>query len=74
MLGLDNKIILKQVWEVTIQPGWEIRVVMWPTPELPPEEALADKVAEVIVPAGPPPPPSGEGACLAPDGVAGTLS
>ena len=84
LLGPDNEIILESVWEAMIQPGWEIKMELWPMSEPPPEEVLSDIVADtVIVPAGTPPPAStmldpftstGDGVCLATDGVAGILS
>ncbi|GAB7349580.1 hypothetical protein MBLNU459_g0273t1 [Dothideomycetes sp. NU459] len=33
LIGPDNEIILPQVWEVVVQPGWEILMELWPIPE-----------------------------------------
>lgn len=60
LVGPHDEIIMKHVWEVVIQPGWEISMHMWPIPEPPPEEALVEGLEEiVIVEEGdhPPPPP-----------------
>lgn len=34
LLGPDGEIILPQVWETTVQPGWEVEMHMWPIAEL----------------------------------------
>ncbi|QIX00123.1 hypothetical protein AMS68_005640 [Peltaster fructicola] len=36
LIGPDGEIILPQVWETTVKPGWEIEMVMWPMEELEP--------------------------------------
>lgn len=33
LIGPDETIILPQVWETTIQPGWSISMQLWPIPE-----------------------------------------
>lgn len=47
MIGPDDNIILHQVWEMFVQPGWEVRIEIWPDP---PEEP----VKEGVVPVPPP--------------------
>ena len=89
LLGPDGGIILKQAWASMIQPGWEITMHLWPIPEPPPEEdlaeeALAENMADIVtVEKRTPPPPSTlldtcgstrDGACFATNGIAGTLS
>ena len=32
LLGPDDEIILPQIWESVIQPGWQIKMMMWPPP------------------------------------------
>ena len=34
LLGPDREMILPQVWEYLVQPGWNISMHMWPMPEL----------------------------------------
>lgn len=61
LVGPHDEIIMKHVWEVVIQPGWEISMHMWPIPEPPPEGALVDEVADIVIVnegAPPPPPPA----------------
>ena len=58
LVGPQGEIIMKHVWEIVIQPGWEISMHMWPIPEPPEEAALAGDVGDiVIVDEGAPPPP-----------------
>jgi hypothetical protein len=33
LLGPDGEIILPQVWEAWVQPGWSITMQMWPVSE-----------------------------------------
>jgi hypothetical protein len=33
LVGPNGEIILPQVWETTVQPGWAITMYMWPMPE-----------------------------------------
>jgi len=33
LLGPNNEIILPQVWEVVVQPGWDIKMELWALPE-----------------------------------------
>ncbi|PVH91769.1 hypothetical protein DM02DRAFT_545142 [Periconia macrospinosa] len=62
LISPDSEIILPQVWETIIQPGWAITMHIWPMPEpLPPP-----KVSEIVpMPAdivyGPPPTKGGKG-------------
>ena len=39
LVGPDGEIIMPQVWETMIQPGWAVTMHMWPMPEpTPPPE------------------------------------
>lgn len=38
LVGPDGEIILPQVWEIVIQPDWNITMHMWPMPDPPKEE------------------------------------
>lgn len=65
LVGPHDEIIMKHVWEVVIQPGWEISMHMWPIPEPPPpEEVLVDGLADIVIvdegapPLPPPAPPA----------------
>jgi chemotaxis protein histidine kinase CheA len=40
LLGPNGEIILPQVWDIVVQPGWDIKMQMWPLPPDP----LAAKV------------------------------
>ena len=33
LIGPNGELILPQVWETTVEPGWEISMHMWPMPE-----------------------------------------
>ncbi|THY03991.1 hypothetical protein D6D01_10155, partial [Aureobasidium pullulans] len=33
LLGPNNEIILPQVWEAVVQPGWDIKMELWPLPK-----------------------------------------
>lgn len=33
LIGPDNEIILPQVWEVVVKPGWEVMMELWPLPD-----------------------------------------
>ncbi|KAH0301123.1 hypothetical protein KCU71_g11627, partial [Aureobasidium melanogenum] len=44
LLGPNNEIILPQVWDIIVQPGWDIKMQLWPLPPDP----LEDKVNNVI--------------------------
>ncbi len=35
LIGPDGEIILPEVWDSTIQPGWSVTMHMWPMPEEP---------------------------------------
>jgi hypothetical protein len=37
LIGPHGQIILPQVWDTVVQPGWEIQMQMWPLPSDPPE-------------------------------------
>jgi hypothetical protein len=37
LVGPDGEIILPQVWEDMIKPGWAVTMHMWPMPEPPPQ-------------------------------------
>lgn len=52
LVGPEGAIILPLTWDQTIQPGWDISMMMWPTeqPNPQPPRPLA----------GPPPPPLGQ--------------
>jgi len=58
LVGPRGEIILPQVWEAMVEPGWAVTMHMWPLPERP-------KPAPVLPPPGfgrrgpPPPPPPG---------------
>ena len=61
--GPDGEIILPQVWESVIEPGWSITMHMWPMPEAPPPEPTPlpsppPPPAPKPAPAAPPPPPA----------------
>jgi hypothetical protein len=49
LIGPDGEIIPPQVWETTVQPGWEITMDMWPIPE--------SSSAPTVIPGTPSPPP-----------------
>lgn len=51
LMGPDGSIILPQVWETIVQPGWNVTMTMWPLPEPKPE------AMPIHVPPPPPPPP-----------------
>ena len=40
LIGPDGEIILPQVWEALIEPGWSISMLMWPLPEQPANSAV----------------------------------
>ncbi|KAH0536223.1 hypothetical protein FGG08_006890 [Glutinoglossum americanum] len=52
LCGPNEEIILPQVWEAMIEPGWTVTMVMWPVPEPPPPPPSPPP------PLLPPPPPS----------------
>lgn len=33
LIGPDNEIILPQVWEIVVQPGWDVMMELWPMPD-----------------------------------------
>ena len=63
LLGPKDEIIMPSIWELVIQPGWEITMHMWPIPEPPPDggDALAGGMANIVIvePGMPPSPPGG---------------
>jgi len=56
LIGPDDEIILPSVWEYLIEPGWSIRMMMWPFPEPPPG---GGRFPPRPPQPGPPPPPGG---------------
>ena len=77
MVGPHDEIIMKHVWEVVIQPGWEISMHMWPIPEPPPEGELVDELANIMIVdegAPPPPPPAPKAPKKRPGDGAGVFS
>ena len=46
LVGPDGTIILPQLWETMIRPGWEITMSMWPLPE-PPKKNIKTKKANL---------------------------
>ncbi|KAG9950878.1 hypothetical protein KCU85_g3309, partial [Aureobasidium melanogenum] len=40
LLGPNNEIILPQVWDIVVQPGWDIKMQLWPLPPDPLEEKV----------------------------------
>jgi chemotaxis protein histidine kinase CheA len=38
LLGPNGEIILPQVWDIVVQPGWDIKMQLWPLPPDPLEE------------------------------------
>ncbi|KAK8207025.1 hypothetical protein IWZ01DRAFT_508952 [Phyllosticta capitalensis] len=52
LVGPDGEIILPQIWEATVEPGWEVSMHMWPMEEpAPPPKPMPP------FPGGPMPPP-----------------
>ena len=49
LVGPNGEIILPQVWETMVEPGWTVTMHMWPMPE--------PKAEEPVVNVPPPPPP-----------------
>lgn len=37
LMGPNGEIILPQVWETVIEPGWSVTMHMWPMPEPKPD-------------------------------------
>jgi hypothetical protein len=54
LVGPDGEIILRQVWDLVIQPGWAISMYMWPprSPKFSPGVRAPNSMAKE-----PPPPP-----------------
>lgn len=40
LMGPDGRIILPQVWEMVIQPDWDIKMELWPVPANPVPEVM----------------------------------
>ena len=61
LVGPHGEIIMKQLWQEVVKPGWEISMLMWPIPEPAPEEALPDGMPpggiQIVDEGAPPPPP-----------------
>ena len=57
LIGPQGEIIMTHIWNIVIQPGWEITMHMWPIPEPGPEELVNPMADIVMVDEGAPPPP-----------------
>lgn len=67
LIGPDGQIILPQVWETTIQPGWSVTMHMWPMPEPSPltpssrppghHQSLSGRPTVIVMKSDSPPPP-----------------
>jgi hypothetical protein len=44
LLGPNGEIILPQVWDIVVQPGWDIKMQLWPLPPDPLEEKVNNGV------------------------------
>ncbi|KAH7385115.1 hypothetical protein BKA64DRAFT_158101 [Cadophora sp. MPI-SDFR-AT-0126] len=66
---LSGQIILPQVWETMVEPGWEINMHMWPLPD-PPKPIPPPPHRYPVPPKGPPPGPSVRAAPPPPPGYA----
>ena len=64
LVNSDGEIILPQVWEAMVEPGWEISMQMWPLPDLSfkDEEPPGEPAVETPPPPPSPPPPPFHGA------------
>ncbi|KAI0870185.1 hypothetical protein GGS24DRAFT_118203 [Hypoxylon argillaceum] len=67
LIGPDGTIVLPQIWELMVQPGWHISMHMWPMSQQPPMPAhpgsrpMVDQPAPPVGNASPrpaPPPPN----------------
>lgn len=65
LIGPNGDIILPQVWEAMIRPGWTVTMMMWPIPDKPPLSQRPPPPGHPLhrrpstrPPPGPPPPPS----------------
>ncbi|KAL6716302.1 hypothetical protein ACLMJK_005868 [Lecanora helva] len=77
LVGPQGEIIMRHVWEIVIQPGWEISMHMWPIPEPPDEAVVADALGDIVIvdegaPPPPPPAPSAPGGKIVDEKKAGT--
>lgn len=55
LFGPDEQVIMPELWEHTVQPGWEIAMQLWPLPP-PRDEGRRKKEAMDAEPPAPPPP------------------
>lgn len=55
LFGPDEVVIMPELWEHTVQPGWEIAMQLWPLP--PPRKEESRRRREEAVEDGPPAPP-----------------
>ncbi|KAG9513523.1 hypothetical protein KCV07_g8721, partial [Aureobasidium melanogenum] len=46
LLGPNNETILPQVWDIVVQPGWHIKMQLWPLPPDPPEDKVNSDLGE----------------------------
>ncbi|KAG9600071.1 hypothetical protein KCU77_g3412, partial [Aureobasidium melanogenum] len=46
LLGPNNEIILPQVWDIVVQPGWHIKMQLWPLPPDPLEDKVNSDLSE----------------------------
>jgi chemotaxis protein histidine kinase CheA len=44
LLGPNGEIILPQVWDIVVQPGWDIKMQMWPLPPDPLEAKVSSGI------------------------------
>ncbi|KAM3077235.1 hypothetical protein ACMFMG_003301 [Clarireedia jacksonii] len=62
LVGPEEEIILPQIWESVIQPGWAIRMLLWPMPDppqrLPPSNPPRPPPSKLPITVPPPPPPN----------------
>ena len=56
LVGPDGEIIVPQVWEAMIQPGWDVTMHMWPMPEPPQPPPESPKQPKEVCPEPPPQP------------------
>ena len=47
LIGPHGEIILPQVWEVTVEPDWQITMILWPPPEKKKSEKGGDGIIQV---------------------------
>ncbi|KAI5199787.1 hypothetical protein E4T39_06057 [Aureobasidium subglaciale] len=44
LLGPNSEIILPQVWDIVVQPGWDIKMQLWPLPPDPIDEKVINGI------------------------------